>query len=40
MIETMKNRRPIEAKENNINYVDIDIARTKLRRLIREVFWF
>lgn len=39
MIETMKNRRPIEAKETNINYVDIDIARTELRKMIREVFW-
>lgn len=40
MIETMKNRKPIEAKENTINYEDIDTARKELKKMIREVFWF
>lgn len=39
MIETMKNRKPIEAKENNINYVDIEEARKELKKFMREVFW-
>lgn len=39
MIETMKNRRPIEAKENNINYESIENARKELKIMIRSVFW-
>ncbi|MBO5349035.1 MAG: hypothetical protein J6A89_04375 [Clostridia bacterium] len=40
MIETIKNRKPIEAKENTINYVELEKAREELKRFIREAFWF
>ena len=40
MIETMKNRKPIEPKENTINYVSLEEARKELRTMIREAFWF
>ena len=40
MIETMKNRKPIEAKENTIKYVELEEAKKQLKNLILEVFWF
>ena len=37
MIETMKNRKPIEAKECNIEYTDFYEARKKLQKIIERL---
>ena len=37
MIETMKNRKPIEAKESNIEYIDFFQARDELKRIMERI---